>query len=71
MIPSEPRCCIISALWVTQLELSKPEILCNVKVDYANINRYKPEKQSQVYRIQRDRKLIDNSLIERLNPALP
>jgi hypothetical protein len=33
MIPSEPRCCIISALWVTQLELSEPEILCNVKVN--------------------------------------
>ena len=32
MIPSEPRCCIISVLWVTQLELSKPEIYATLRL---------------------------------------
>jgi poly-gamma-glutamate capsule biosynthesis protein CapA/YwtB (metallophosphatase superfamily) len=35
MTPSKPRCCITSVLWATKLELSQPEILCNVKVKLA------------------------------------
>src|SRR3990167_963362 len=31
MTPSEPRCCIISVLWVTQLELSDPEIYATLR----------------------------------------
>src|SRR3972149_2739046 len=32
MTPSEPRCCIISVLWVTQLELSDPEIYATLRL---------------------------------------